>query len=245
MALTAHFTYKCDGPKVSFNSNTSLDILSSSTHAWAFGDGSTSTDKNPEHTYSASGFFSVKLTITEGSEVSEFSRTIGVAATGQPLAKPLYKVIDQYLPAGMVIDPEEKEIRIQKWQLYLSPLVNHVIELDDIYNEFAYTALENTLIAQLIAYDQIVENTSKSAIKTTSTDGQEVKKMVQGPMETEWFQASESNSKVLETGGPLGALAKNICTLASRLQIYIPGICDEPGTPVIPFIVSKIDTNVK
>ena len=34
--------------------------------AWDFGDGSTSIDRNPSHTYSASGTFQVRLTVTDG-----------------------------------------------------------------------------------------------------------------------------------------------------------------------------------
>ncbi|HKT60959.1 MAG TPA: PKD domain-containing protein [Gemmatimonadales bacterium] len=36
------------------------------TWAWDFGDGATSTERNPTHTYSTSGTFSVRLTVTDG-----------------------------------------------------------------------------------------------------------------------------------------------------------------------------------
>jgi len=243
MSLQAHFTYKGDGLKVSFKSNTSTGVTPSDTFKWEFGDNSTSTDQNPDHTYNGSGFFLVKLTITAGSETESFQRTIGVANTGQPLSKPLYQVVDDYLPAGFTMDPEDKEIKIQKWQLFLSALVNHEIPLEDIYDEFAYTPLENTLVAQLIAYEQIIEAASKYLITTGQAGGKEIKKMVQGPMETEWFQGSDSLSKVFKKGGSFESLAQAICGLAKRLRIYIPGICPDPGAPVIPFIVSKIDTH--
>jgi len=243
MAVKAHFSYKGDGLKVNFRSNTSTGVISTASFTWDFGDGKTSTDKNPEHTYNDSGFFDVKLTINQSSTDYTFERTIGASNIGQPLALPLYQLVDQYIPEGITLDPEDKEIRIQKWQLYLSPLVNHEIALDDIYDEFSYTALENTLIAQLIAYDLVVEGASKYLISQGKTNGQEIKKMVQGPMETEWFQGSETLSKIFAPGGTFDTLAQTICSLASRLTIYIPGICSKPATPVIPFIVSKIDTH--
>ena len=34
------------------------------TYAWDFGDGATSTDQNPQHTYMQSGLFTVSLTVT-------------------------------------------------------------------------------------------------------------------------------------------------------------------------------------
>ena len=41
------------------------------TYAWDFGDGSTSTDESPEHTYEANGSYIAKLTATNTSGVDE------------------------------------------------------------------------------------------------------------------------------------------------------------------------------
>jgi immune inhibitor A len=43
---------------------------------WDFGDGNTSTDKDPNHTYTIAGDYSVTLTITDGTSVSAGSSTI-------------------------------------------------------------------------------------------------------------------------------------------------------------------------
>ncbi|MFP4471049.1 MAG: PKD domain-containing protein [Bacteroidota bacterium] len=42
---------------------------------WNFGDGSTDSIKNPLHTYQTSGSFTVKLTVSDGAEVSNVTRT--------------------------------------------------------------------------------------------------------------------------------------------------------------------------
>jgi len=66
---------------VSFTSNASGGV-EPYTYSWDFGDGSSSTLKNPAHTFSQSGNFSATLTITdvEGSQDSD-SVTISVSAT--------------------------------------------------------------------------------------------------------------------------------------------------------------------
>ncbi|WP_026210213.1 T9SS C-terminal target domain-containing protein [Flexithrix dorotheae] len=60
---------------VKFNDNTSIGSPGSLTYLWEFGDGSTSTDKDPTHTYSKTGsdpdLFDVTLTVTHESGCSQ------------------------------------------------------------------------------------------------------------------------------------------------------------------------------
>lgn len=57
---TANFAWSADGATVTFTNNSS----NSQTYLWDFGDGMTSTDANPVHTYAAPGDYTVKLTAT-------------------------------------------------------------------------------------------------------------------------------------------------------------------------------------
>ena len=50
---------------------------------WDFGDGNTSTLKNPTHTYVNAGFFSVILTVTNINGSNQASQPIAVNAAGQ------------------------------------------------------------------------------------------------------------------------------------------------------------------
>ncbi|MBR9845302.1 MAG: T9SS type B sorting domain-containing protein [Algicola sp.] len=70
----------CLGLATQFNSNISqaYDGL-----LWDFGDGSTSNDENPSHTYSNAGNYNVQLTVTIGNEVS--SETKEILVYEQPL----------------------------------------------------------------------------------------------------------------------------------------------------------------
>lgn len=49
-----------------------------SSYLWEFGDGTISTDANPQHTYQNAGTYSVKLTAFGAESVSEFIGTVDV-----------------------------------------------------------------------------------------------------------------------------------------------------------------------
>ena len=59
----ALFTYEADGLTVTFT-NTST-VSGTVTYAWDFGDGETSTEKDPVHTYASKGEYTVTLTVTD------------------------------------------------------------------------------------------------------------------------------------------------------------------------------------
>lgn len=73
---TASFSYTADGRVVTFN-NTSTDAT---TFAWDFGDGTTSTEKSPVHTYELYGTYTVKMSATgEGGTANSLPDNIVLA----------------------------------------------------------------------------------------------------------------------------------------------------------------------
>ncbi len=73
--LTVKFT---DYSQVSSSSGASI-----ASWFWDFGDGSTSTERNPEHTYSSSGVYTVSLTITTTTGTQDTEIKTGLIAVGQ------------------------------------------------------------------------------------------------------------------------------------------------------------------
>ena len=72
----AGFTGAIDGLRIDFT-NTSTNAL---TYSWDFGDGSSSTQANPSHTYAAAGAFTVVLTATNDAGSSSFSQEFTVTS---------------------------------------------------------------------------------------------------------------------------------------------------------------------
>ena len=65
------------GVSVSFSSSCSMDA---STYDWNFGDGATSTEANPTHTYTAAGTYKVVLMAMskKGKKMNETSKSITI-----------------------------------------------------------------------------------------------------------------------------------------------------------------------
>ena len=77
----AGFTWTADELTVDFTS-TSTDDGATLDHAWDFGDGNSSTDENPVHTYAAGGSYTVTLTVTDADgNTDTHTATVSVEAT--------------------------------------------------------------------------------------------------------------------------------------------------------------------
>ncbi|WP_406042581.1 PKD domain-containing protein [Succinimonas sp.] len=61
------------------STDTDEDILS---YTWSFGDGQTSSDQNPSHTYAKAGSYDVSLMVSDGSLSNYISQTVTVSAGG-------------------------------------------------------------------------------------------------------------------------------------------------------------------
>ena len=70
---TSAYTNTCFGQVCNFDSSTAADADGSLTrYLWDFGDGTTSTDANPQHTYAAPGPYAVRLTVTDNQAATDF-----------------------------------------------------------------------------------------------------------------------------------------------------------------------------
>lgn len=265
--MVVDFNYATVGLKVTFE-NLSTGVPSDYTYHWDFGDNTQSTLNNPTHEFDKPGFYKVILVVKDPASNTVGSSEQRVPVTDKAkthLSGSIYQLIDTYIPENIfgVVTTSTKRQFIEKWQLYLQPLVNHCIPLQEYNNEMYYEALENQLIMELAAYDfmsvqvanmvkaqaqAILENnTTSSSGGSEPSDGYQgdVKKIQTGPTQVEYFNPNEDESdlasniiKALGPGGLLDMMKENLCMLAGRLDIYLP-ICERPTRVVVPKAVNK------
>src|SRR5881394_941180 len=86
----ASFTFSCNGLGCDFTSTSSDPDGTVVSYSWTFGDGGTSPDRNPSHTYSTDGSYTVRLTVTdnEGAQSTPASQTVTVSAPPPPPPPP-------------------------------------------------------------------------------------------------------------------------------------------------------------
>ena len=76
----AKFTSKVDGNTVKFTNESTDADGDELTYSWDFGDGNTSTDKNPSHTYEVKGEYTVVLTVTDAKKATDsYSRNVSLS----------------------------------------------------------------------------------------------------------------------------------------------------------------------
>lgn len=265
--MVVDFNYATVGLKVTFE-NLSTGVPSDYTYHWDFGDNTQSTLNNPTHEFDKPGFYKVTLLVKDPASNTVGSSEQRVPVTDKAkthLSGSIYQLIDTYIPENIfgVVTTSTKRQFIEKWQLYLQPLVNHCIPLQEYNNEMYYEALENQLIMELAAYDfmsvqvanmvkaqaqSILENnTTSSSGGSEPSDGYQgdVKKIQTGPTQVEYFNPNEDESdlasniiKALGPGGLLDMMKENLCMLAGRLDTYLP-ICERPTRVVVPKAVNK------
>jgi PKD repeat protein len=86
---TAHFSYSPSAPKlddsIQFTDLSSAYNGTIATWSWNFGDGSSSTEKNPTHQYHSSGTYTVTLEVTDSNGLKRAKTTsISAKANGPP-----------------------------------------------------------------------------------------------------------------------------------------------------------------
>lgn len=265
--MVVDFIFNTVGLKSNFI-NLSYEVPDEYTYSWDFGDGETSTELNPTHEYQKMGFYRVSMSIVDSNNrpVEKVTKTVLISDKVKThLSNSIYVLINTYIPYSIFgkVPSSVKQQFIEKWQLYIQPLVNHEIPVEDFNNELYYEALENQLIMELAAYDYMILNiqnvinaTSQTIIKdnsqssgsssdTSSASGGSIKKIVTGPTEVEYFNDTESEkdfisniTKAIQPGGFIDILKQNLCMLAGRLDIYLP-ICENQTRVVVPRVVNR------
>lgn len=218
--MKVEFSFNRKRLDVSFiNLSTEVDNI---TPLWDFGDGEVSNEVSPKHKYEEPGVYNVTLSYPgTDEELDSTSSTQTVVVSDKVftvLSDTIYRLIDELLPEDVFgeISASQKHNLITKWQLYLAPLVNHRIPLDEFTNELYFEALENQLVMEAAAYDLMVlkvnlmvqsystnlvdhsisSSSSSSSGGSGASDGSEgkIKKIVTGPSEVEFFEEKDTES---------------------------------------------------
>lgn len=259
------FVYTVQGLEVSFRIVNK--VPAGTTLVWDFGDYTdtvSDNDKtNPKHVYETSGIYTVTLKASKDEDVVNIVHTLLVSDhVSTLLPDSIYNLIDYYIPSELntTMKYSDKKVYINKWQLYIQPLVNHEVPLEEYSNELYYEALENQLVMELAVWDylhielsQMLTSTSAALSKITSEsssssssgEGEGVvghlKQITTGPTEVQYYDTLTDSvsslykalSQALSDGGLIDRIKANLCMLAQRLDIWLP-ICDQVKNPYVP-----------
>lgn len=275
MRKNLDFTYVTSGLEVSFRA-LAKGVPAKSIFDWDFGDDKGEVFNGGRHqsySYEKSGFYDVTLHVTNSNGLDLTStRTVVVCDYGHTtLQDSIYTLIDNYIPEELSdgMTTEEKATFITKWQLYIFPLVNHIIPPDKYNDELWYEGLENQLIMELAVWDYLnirIQNllfTMGESIKQITSSkpgnpdqtgdapserarGDRIKQITTGPTEVQYYDKISDSvanlwstySKAIQPGGYIDELRKNLCMLASRLEIYLP-FCDQVNQVIVPRVVNR------
>ena len=123
-------------------------------YLWEFGDGETSTEKNPMHTYSTEGSYDVKLTVTRNNESSEvvkdkyISLNVGNIKTENQVGPQTNNIGDGRMFEGghqSVLFDVEKPTIISSMKVYSNKeFVRTIVLMDANYNQFKQKECINT-----------------------------------------------------------------------------------------------------
>lgn len=258
--MVTNFSFQKNGLSVSFR-DLSTGVPDGSTYHWDFGDFKGSEERNITHEYESSGFYIVTLKITapavgeEEPQVGEKQLRLGISDMSKTqLSDSIYNLINSYIPESLLpyLSDIDKQAYIEKWQLYIQPLVcrpcGKEIPLEEYNNEFAYEALENQLIMELSAYDfltvgiinmmrsatDIIQNeTNSSTQKPGEGEGgeananQRVKTITTGPTEVQFYEGLSGDSASSLAKTITGALQPGgvIDTLKANLCMLAGRLC--------------------
>lgn len=163
----------CDGGSINFTDN-SVSFTTIKNYSWDFGDGNTSSIKNPIHTYGGPGIYQVKHSFIaeDGCESNEYSKTVSVGDY-PVLSMDLFDTC-QYTAPRLQVNPQLEVGKINNWNWNVdgSP----------------FSAMQNPDFTKLSPGNHSIDLTVKSDIGCASNK-------VNKPIEI--FNAPEANFEVI------------------------------------------------
>jgi PKD repeat protein len=149
----ADFTNSISGNIVNFT-NTSTGAIS---YDWDFGDGDTSSQINPSHTYNANGTYSIRLIATNGSCSDTMKRDITISSVGGINDNPFSEVF-------LYPNPLRENITIDFGSKYVKTLSIHIFNVtgklvyDNKLQDIAQPIIIKMLSLDNGIYDLVLRN---------------------------------------------------------------------------------------
>lgn len=241
--LTAQFSFIPTTTDLSVQF-TDRSIGSIASRAWTFGftgGTNTSTAETPLIAFPTAGIFKVSLEITGSggdSGTSTARKEILIYRRATPLVSfTIEQMIKNILPKDFEYNYDFQIQAIQMWQDYIFSLENEKnspLDAQYIYDQSRYTPSVNTLIANLVIFDLMVNS---AQLQLMSGKGQ-VKRMETGPSNAEWHNIGDFWNTVFKNGG-YDAFTKNLCLMARTLRISLP-MCPKLKTTTIFQVVKNL-----
>jgi PKD repeat protein len=211
--------------------------------AWNFGDQTSSTEQNPQHTYSAAGTYTIELIATNADGASEvYSESITLVVDSFVISQA--QVISNEAPAGITIPAPDIEHLLAYWRYMLKDnldIPDNAIEVDS-----SWPYLWKILIARLIARDYVLKLYQSHLVNLSGTgDGNDgtIKKVETGPAVVEMFDSSNSIKTLfkLDNNGvsPFDQVFIGLCEVAHKLQVHLDCCTPKTFKPIIP---QKVET---
>jgi PKD repeat protein len=235
----ANFTFITNGLTAFFQDSSTETPTS---WLWDFGDTNTSTSQSPNHTYAASGNYSVSLIATNGDGAS--TAYIYEIKVNEAQTTSIDDIILFESPPSITLDQNTKNYLLNKWRLYLQA----AFKIGDEYlnDEAQYQFLHNVLLAKLVIYDIILIEAKKYLASTMNGGGTSsggvaggnIKKIETGPTNAEWYSGSETLAKLFAVNkngvSPFDEITQDVCHLSGRLKIKLPMCKSFVSNPFVP-----------
>lgn len=163
----------------------------------------------------------------------------------------ILQTVTERMPSTLLPSAPVMKGYLEKWQLFLAPLMDPEIPESIAFNDSSWPRLGQELLISLLIYEAldmqmkafIFSSTGGSSSSTSSTTGVSgmVKKVVTGPTEAEFFSPKETMSEVIKPGGLFYMNRDALCMLASRLNISLY-ICRDNNKVIIAPDIHKRPT---
>ena len=242
--------------------------------SWDFGDGKEAyNEPRATHQYEESGIYQVTLTVeTSEGKYGEGLKVLMLSDVVKThLSDSIYNLINEFIPHELseAMSSSQKSLYINKWQLYIGPLVNRSrgkeIPIDKYNDELYYEGLENQLIMELAAWDylnvkilNLLTGTGQYLRDITSKDiasedegyentrGDRVKHITTGPTEVEYYDTvTESLSSLWSAytkalqPGGIMDELRKNLCMLAERLEIFLPFCQPEYRPVIPRVVNK------